>query len=126
MSSILTGFPKLVSLKAKACKILFGPIKPTSASVSMAYKGQSNFRITAIFYTNQASKTLFGTNPSVRMAFKDQNSFGKPVLLLTVQGFGQDFEIGVQNGRFYPFCVIIVSSFYLFYSQCCKQISRLW
>ncbi len=35
---ILTGFPKLASLKAKASKTLFRPIKPTNPSVRMACK----------------------------------------------------------------------------------------
>ncbi len=58
------GFPKLISLKAKAIKTPLGP----------THKGQSSFGITAILYTYQAYKTLFGiikpTYPSVRMTYK--------------------------------------------------------
>ncbi len=79
--NLRAGFPKLVSLKAKVSKTLFGPIKPTNPSVWMAYKGQSSLGITAILYTYRACKTLFGpiksTNPSVRMANNGQISFGK-------------------------------------------------
>ncbi len=78
-----SGFPKLLSPKAKACKILFGSIKPTNPSVLMVYKGQSSFGIITILYTDQACKTLFRpikpTNPSIQMAYKGQSSFGKLV-----------------------------------------------
>ncbi len=41
MNANIAGFPKLVCLKAKAGKILFGPVKPTNVSVLMFCKGQS-------------------------------------------------------------------------------------
>ncbi len=85
------GFPKLVSLKAKASKPYLNLYKPTNLSVWMAYKGLHSFGITAILYTYQACKTLLRpskpTNPSVRMAYKCQISFGKPVLQLYIISF---------------------------------------
>ncbi len=48
----LTGFPKLISPKAKASKTLFRPMKPTNPSVRMAYKGQSSFRKPAVTFIN--------------------------------------------------------------------------
>ncbi len=39
---LVSGFPKLVSLKTKASKTLFTPIKPTNPSVRMAYEGQNS------------------------------------------------------------------------------------
>ncbi len=84
MSSVFPGFPNLISPKAKAGKIHFGPIKPTNPSVLMSCNGQSSFEIIAILYTHQIYKTLLGplklTNSSVRMSYKGQSSFGKPVL----------------------------------------------
>ncbi len=41
-----TGFPELISPKAKASKTLFRPIKPTIPFVQKAYIGQSSFGIT--------------------------------------------------------------------------------
>ncbi len=86
---MITGFPKLVSPKAKHSKILFGHIKLTNPSVRMAYKGQSSFGITALLYTYRACKTLFEpikpTNPPLRMAYKGLKSFGKPVIVVESQ-----------------------------------------
>ncbi len=56
----LPGFPKLVSLKAKVTKTLFGPIKLTNPPVQMAYKGQRSFGIIAILYTYRACKPYSG------------------------------------------------------------------
>ncbi len=83
----LAGFLKLV-WRPKLLKKLFRPIKSTSPSVWMAYKGQSSFGIIAILYTYQLCKTLFrpinSINSSVWMAYKGQSSFRKPALVYPI------------------------------------------
>ncbi len=65
----ISGFPKLISSKAKDVKPLFRPIEPTNPSFWMAYKGQSSFGITEILYTYRACKTLYGpTNPPIHQS----------------------------------------------------------
>ncbi len=69
------GFGKLVSLKAKASKTLFGPVKPTNPSVWMSCKSHSRIRITAIVYA--LFRPEKSTHPSVWMSDKGQRSFTK-------------------------------------------------
>lgn len=44
---VLTGFPKLVSPKARSDKTLFGPIKANNRSFWIVYNGQISLEITA-------------------------------------------------------------------------------